>query len=81
MYVLHACVSGALFYIGFQVINYAFKSKLEVLHTTSIGYVQIVESFILGALFLNESIYFTDFLGCFIIIGYNILNVLFPIET
>jgi drug/metabolite transporter (DMT)-like permease len=80
-YVFHACLSGALFYAGFQVINFAFNSKLEVLHTTSIGYVQIVESFILGALFLSETIYFSDILGCSIIIAYNILNVLFPIKT
>lgn len=80
-YIFHACLSGVLFYVGFQVINYAFNSKLEVLHTTSIGYVQIVESFVLGALFLNEKVYFTDIFGCLIIIAYNILNVIFPIKT
>ena len=79
-YIISALISGIIFFFAFKVTNYSFKSKLEVLHTTSVGYFQIVHSFILGVLFLNESVYFTDLLGCSIIIVYNILNVMFPIK-
>ena len=79
-FVFNACLSGVLFFLAFHVMNCSFNSNLEVLHTTSINYVQIVQSFIFGALFLNENIYFTDLLGCSIIIAYNILNVMFPIK-
>ena len=79
-YIISALFSGILYFVGFTVNNYSFKSKLKVLHTTSVGYFQIVHSFILGVLFLNESVYFSDLLGCSIIIIYNILNVIFPIK-
>ena len=79
-YILSALFSGIIFFTGFTVTNYSFKSKLQILHTTSVGYFQIVHSFILGVLFLNESVYFTDLIGCAIIIVYNIFNAMFPIK-
>ena len=79
-YIISALFSGILYFVGFTVNNYSFKSKLQNLHTTSVGYFQIVHSFILGVLFLNESVYFIDLLGCAIIIVYNIFNAMFPIK-
>jgi len=45
---------------------------------TSIGYVQIIIAFCLGAIFLNETVGVLDIIGSLIIFGYNIYNVYDP---
>ena len=78
-FVLNNSLNGILFYTFSFLLAISLKN-LDLIKTVAIGYLQIVETFILGALFLGESVHNTDILGSSIIVLYNLLNSLFPIK-
>jgi drug/metabolite transporter (DMT)-like permease len=79
-FVFNDLFNGVLFFSFTYFLNVGYKN-LDLIQTAGLGYVVIIESFILGALFLGEDVYLTDFAGSLIIVIYNILNSYFPIKT
>jgi drug/metabolite transporter (DMT)-like permease len=78
-FILQVFFNGLIYYVSSYLNNIAFI-KLDVIETTGISYIITVESFFFGVVFLGESIYFTDFLGSFLIVSYNIYNAYYPIK-
>jgi drug/metabolite transporter (DMT)-like permease len=78
-FVYSGLFNGVLFYTFVYLLNVGMR-HLDLLQTAGFGYLQIVESFFLGAMFLGENVYFTDILGSLIIVAYNLLNSYFPIK-
>jgi len=78
-FVFHDLFNGVLFFTFVYLINVGYEN-LDLIQTAGLGYITIVESFILGALFLGENVYFTDIIGSLIIVVYNLLNSYFPIK-
>ncbi len=78
-FVLSSIFNAAIYFCA-TYFNIMSLKGVDLLKTTSLGYIQTVVGALLGALFLGENIYFTDFLGSIIILGYNIYNVLYPVK-
>jgi drug/metabolite transporter (DMT)-like permease len=78
-FVFNDLFNGVQFFSFTYLINEGYK-HLDLIQTAGIGYLTIIESFILGALFLGENVYFSDILGSLMIVIYNILNYYFPIK-
>jgi drug/metabolite transporter (DMT)-like permease len=78
-FVFNDLLNGVQFFSFTYLINESYK-HLDLIQTAGIGYLIIIESFILGALFLGENVYFSDILGSLMIVIYNILNYYFPIK-
>jgi len=78
-FVLHSIFNACMYFFAtyFHVIS---LNGVDVLKTTSLGYVQTVVGTFLGVLVLGENVYFSDFIGSLIIIGYNIYNALYPVK-
>jgi drug/metabolite transporter (DMT)-like permease len=72
-------INALSFYIGTYCLIESMKS-IDLSTATPLNYLNCVSVFILGAVILKEPVYFTDFLGSIIIIGYNVLNSLYPIS-
>jgi len=79
-FVFNDLFNGVLFFSFTYFVNVGYK-HLDLIQTAGLGYIVIIESFILGALFLGENVHLTDFAGSLIIVIYNILNSYFPIKT
>jgi drug/metabolite transporter (DMT)-like permease len=78
-FVFQQLFNGGIYFTFVYLINIGYKN-LDLIQTAGLGYITIVESFILGALFLGESVYFSDIIGSLIIVVYNVLNSYFPIK-
>ena len=70
-------INSSIFIIGVYCLQLSYKN-IDMGKLTSIGYVQIIIAFCLGAIFLNETVGVLDIIGSLIIFGYNIYNVYDP---
>jgi len=77
--VLYMLINSTTSYMGLYCLQWSYKN-IDMGKLTSIGYIGIIISFILGAIFLNESFDFIDILGSLIIFSYNIYNAYYPVE-
>ena len=75
--IFHSGLNCLIWLLSTILILVSFKG-IELVKTTAIGYLNIVTVFILGVLFLGETIYFTDVLGSLLILGFNIYNTMYP---
>ena len=75
--IFHSGLNCLLWLLSTILILVSFKG-IELVKTTAIGYLNIVTVFILGVLFLGETIYLTDVLGSLLILGFNIYNTMYP---
>ena len=73
----HSGLNCLIWLLSTILILVSFKG-IELVKTTAIGYLNIVTVFILGVLFLGETIYLTDVLGSLLILGFNIYNTMYP---
>ncbi len=78
-FVLSTTFNAIIYFFATYFYTLSLKG-VDLLKTTSLGYLQIVVATFLGVAFLGENVYFTDFLGSFIILGYNIYNALYPVK-
>ena len=70
---------GLFFYLGNFFANEAYK-RIDISKVIIFNYLQIVFVIILSLLFLKEPLFFSDFLGFGLIVGYLIYNTLNPLE-
>ena len=75
--IFHSGLNCLIWLLSTILILVSFKG-IELVKTTAIGYLNIVTVFILGVLFLGETIYLTDVLGSLLILGFNIYNTMYP---
>ena len=73
-------IVNSILFISAQKLLQMSYINIDMGKLTSVGYVQIVIAFILGALFLNESVALVDILGSLIIFGYNTYAAIYPIK-
>ena len=76
-YVLYGLSNGLVFYSA----NYCNVKALEYIAISkfiALTYLSTVFIFILGFLILNEKVFFTDIIGSFIILGFQVYNVSIP---
>ena len=78
-FVLHSVFNASMYFFAtyFNVIS---LKGVDLLKTTSLGYVQTIVGAFLGVIFLGENVFFTDFLGSLIILGYNVFDALYPVK-
>lgn len=72
-------INALTFFLGTYCLIESMKG-LDLSMATPLNYLNCVTVFVLGATILQESVYFTDLIGSMIIIGYNVLNTLYPIQ-
>jgi len=53
---------------------------VDLIKTTSLNYISTVVSTLLAIIFLDENVFFTDFIGSLIILGFNIYNSIYPVQ-
>jgi drug/metabolite transporter (DMT)-like permease len=75
--VLLSFLSGFFFTCALVFVNSSVKFN-NLLAMSCISYLTIVYGFLFGFVFFGESIKLTDFVASFIIIGYNLYDVLYP---
>ena len=75
--IFHSGLNCLIWLLSTILILVSFKG-IELVKTTAIGYLNIVTVFILGVLFLGETIYLTDVIGSLLILGFNIYNTMYP---
>ena len=78
-YIMMCILHGFFFYLYYICYNRALQLA-QVNKIVVITYLQIVFVFILGNIFLGESIYNTDIIGTILMMSYMIYNVLNPIR-
>ena len=71
--------NGIIFYVACSLVHNSY-SYVDIIKTTSCSYIQIVWSFLVGALVLNDTIGVMDITGACIIVGFNLYHVYYPIE-
>ena len=72
-------VNGLIIMLAQLLLQMSYEN-IEMGKLTPIGYSQMVVSFILGAVFLNQSVHLLDIIGSLIIFGYNVYNAYYPIK-
>lgn len=78
-YMLYSLSNGLVFYFS----NYFSVKALEFISISkfvALSYLCPVFIFIFGFVILNEKVFFTDILGSFIILGFQVYNVSIPIK-
>ena len=76
-YILYAGSNGLIFYTANSITTLAF-TYIHVSKVQHISYLYIVFTFILSAIILREPVFFTDFIGALIIIGFQYYNFIYP---
>jgi drug/metabolite transporter (DMT)-like permease len=76
-YFLFSFINGALFYIASTILIEGYKN-IQVSKTAPLSYLTTVTIFIFAAMVLGEPVFFTDFLGSALILGYNVYNAYYP---
>jgi len=72
------CITnGIIFYYAAFYYQYSFKN-IDVIKVTTVTYLSIIQAFILGALFLHNTVGFTDIIGSLLVLSYNIYNAYYP---
>ena len=69
--------------ILFFLANYFFFCSLKMIDLAKnsiFNYTKVVFVFILGIVMIREKIFLTDLVGCFIIVGFMIYHVMYPIK-
>ena len=74
---MYVCSNGLIFYSANYSTTLCFK-YITISKFQSITYLYIVFTFILCGLWLGEPVYFSDFLGACIIIGFQYYNLKYP---
>lgn len=77
VFALHSGINGVLFYVGTASLLKGYH-LVEISKTTPLTYLTPIFALILGFFLLGEQLYFLDLIGCGIIIGYNLINTLYP---
>ena len=72
-YIAYAISNGMLFYIA-NYFNTVCLRYIAIAKFQPITYLVIVFTFINSAIFLGEHVYFSDFIGALIIIGFQYYN-------
>ena len=78
-YVLYGISNGFVFYTANYFTTVALDN-IAISKFIPITYMCTVFIFIMGFLFLNEKVYFTDVLGSVMILGFQLYNVWVPIK-
>jgi len=70
-------------FIYFLATYFNIKSLkgVDLIKTTSLNYISLVVATLSGIIFLGESLFITDVVGSFIILGYNMYNSIYPVES
>lgn len=77
---LFQTIINSIFYtLGLFLFILGLKG-IAVNKTIPVNFLSTVIVIILGIIFLGEPLFFSDVLGCGIIIGYNIYNSMYPVE-
>jgi len=63
-----------------NVLTIEALKEIDVSKTTALSYLLLVTVLILGVIFLDEPIYYSDIVGSSIIIGYNIYDCIFHLK-
>lgn len=77
--ILHSCFNGIFFYISMIFLILSFK-YVDLNKTTSLSFLPTLTTFFLGVLILGDNIFLTDIIGASIIVVYNILNSMYPVN-
>ena len=75
--IFHSFINAIIWLITTILMLISLKG-VDLIKTTALNYVNIVTVFILGVVFLGEKVHITDVLGSLIILGYNVLNTVYP---
>ena len=78
-YVILSSFHAILFFCGNFLYNRALQ-LIDLSISCIFGYLRIVFVFILGALLLGESVFFTDIIGACFIVSFMLYNVLYPLK-
>jgi drug/metabolite transporter (DMT)-like permease len=78
-FMIGSFINGFTFLASTVFIIEAIRG-VDVNKTTPLSYCGTLVVFLISVVFIGESIYLTDFIGCGIIVGYNIFNMLNPIK-
>lgn len=78
-FILDSMLNSILF-LAATFLNILAVKGVDLNKTTPLNYISIVMSTFLSYIILSEPLFFTDFLGSFIILGYNIYNSMNPVK-
>jgi drug/metabolite transporter (DMT)-like permease len=76
---IYSFSNGLIFYYATLVLCEGYKN-IDVSKTSPLPYISTIIVFICGVVIIGETIYFTDMIGIGMIIGYNILNTIYPMK-
>lgn len=79
-FIIGSCINGLIFIVATFFLIESIKG-VDLSKTTPLAYCGTLFIFIAGVILLDEKVYLTDFMGCAIIIGYNLYNVLNPVNN
>ncbi len=72
-------ILSAVFFFSWTFLYQLSIKHIDLSKTTTISYVCLIVSFVLGYFILHEGVFFTDIIGSLFIVAYNIYNVTYPI--
>ena len=79
IYFFLCMIHAILFFSGFYVFNKGLQI-IDLSKTSIIQYSKIVFVFILGAIFLDQKVFFSDIVGSAIIVSFMIYHVMNPVK-
>jgi drug/metabolite transporter (DMT)-like permease len=77
---IFASMLNSIFFLIATFLNILAVKGVDLNKTTPLNYISIVVSTFLSVIVLSEPLFFTDFLGSFVILGYNVYNSMNPIK-
>jgi len=75
--IFHSFINSIIWLVSTITMLMSYKG-VDLIKTTALGYLGPVTVFILGALFLHQTVYPTDIIGSLIILGYNVYSTAYP---
>ncbi len=79
-FILAAVINGFIFYMYCLCITEALR-YIPLADMAIMFYISTVVVFLLGYFFLHEDIYYTDIIGCSIIMAFNVYNYFYPLQN
>lgn len=71
---------NSMFFLLATYLNILAVKGVDLNKTTPLNYISIVVCTFLAVIFLSEPLFFTDFLGSLVILGYNVYNSMNPVK-
>jgi drug/metabolite transporter (DMT)-like permease len=78
LFIGNCFLSGIILFLSLLFLIESLR-YIDLNKTTPLSFLPTIITFMLGTVFLNESLFLTDFIGSSIIIIYNILNYIYKI--